>query len=230
MKATPSEISAAAEAAISARQKATDAKAAADAAGGTDEALNEAYTTAEKTASDAETHALTLSQSLTSPDERQTKINKLRRKRDFIDKDLRELGNEEENDDDEDEDDQPLTKGEFKRMQATQARKTAQQMAEAIQDPIDRQAVLSALATVVASGDPEKDFRSAVAIANIDRNSKVLEEINRKPLTRSRPTGVGAPSNREEPFVPTAAEALLMRGMGLTKEAVLKARGQSSKS
>lgn len=230
------EARAAAEAAISARQKATDAKAAADAAGGVDTTLNDAQTAAEKEATTAEAHALTLSQSLPNQDENDKKKQKLLRKRDFINKDLKALGvdvedEDEDTDEDDEEDlDKPITRRELLAIETGNARKTAKEMADAITDPLDKEAVTKALALVVPSKDPAKDFQAAVAIANIDRNSKILEEISRKPITRSSPTGTGAPVRREEAFVPTAAEAMFMRQMGLTKEDVLKARAQSAKS
>ena len=228
------EARAAAEAAIGARQKATDAKAAAEAAGGADDALNTAQTEAERLATEAEGHALTLSQSLPPADDAEKKKEKLLRKRKFIDKDLKALGvdvdDEEENDLDEDEDlDKPVTHRELQAIEAGKARKTAFEMAEAIADPIDRKAVLESLKLVVPTGDPERVFISAVAIANIDRNSKILEEIQRRPATRTSPTGTGAPARREEEFVPTAHEQMFMSKMGLTKTDILKARANGAK-
>lgn len=236
MTPTPSsaEIRAAAETAIAARQKAKDAKAAADAAGGADEALNTAYATAESEATGAESHALELSQSLPPGENKEKKKDQLLRRRSFIDKDLRALGvnpTEEQNADDDAEDlDAPMTRREFQEMETAKARNTAQQMAEAISDPLDRAAVLAALPRVVATANPENDFRDAVAIANRERNSKILQEVGRRPATRSTPTGTGAPALQEEPFVPTAYEQMFMTKVGLTKEAILKARASAAKA
>lgn len=233
MKPTLIEARAAAGAAISKRQAAVDAKAAADAAGGADEALNTAVTTAEQEATTAEAHALELSQALPPADDTGKKKEKLLRKRKFIDKDLRELGvdpdEEDEEEDDEPDLDKPVTFRDLQNIEARQSRKTAQQMAEDIADPLDKAAVLKALPLVVATADPVADFQRAVAIANIDRNSKILDEVARKPITRTTPTGTGAPANREEAFVPTQYEQQFMRQMGLTKEDILKARAASVK-
>lgn len=227
------EARAAAEAAIGARQKAVDAKAAAEAAGGADTALNEALTAAEQAATTAETHALTLSQSLPAQDDAEKKKEKLLRKRKFIDKDLKALGvdveDADEDEDEEEDDDKPMTRGDYKKLQVTGARNTAKQLADAIVDPLDRAAVVDSLKLVVPSGDSEKDFKAAVAIANIDRNSKILEEIQRKPIARTAPTGTGAPARREEEFVPTAHEQMFMSKMGLTKADILKARAAGAK-
>lgn len=228
------EIKVAAEAAIGARQKAVDAKAAADAAGGEDDSLNTAADTAAQEAATAEATALTLSQNLPATDDVEKKKQKLLRKRAFINKDLKTLGvavEDDEEGDDEDEDlDKPLTRRDLQAMEASNARRTAQQMVEAISDPLDRAAVLQALPQVVASSDPEKDFRSAVAIANIARNSKILEEIQRKPITRTTRTGTGAPPLHEEPFVPTAYEQMFMQKGLLKKEDILKARAKAIKA
>ncbi len=231
MKPTSSEVRAAAEAAIGARQKATDAKAAADAAGNADEALNDALTVAEQEAVTAEGHALALSQALDT-DPKEARKEKLLRRRKFIDNDLKKLGVDPDGneDDDEDELDKPLTLRDLQAIDAGKARKTAQEMAGAITDSLDRAAVTQALMLVVPSADPEKDFKAAVAIANIDRNSKILEEIQRKPITRTSPTGSGAPPNREEVFTPTAYEQMFMRQMGLTKEDILEARNGNKAS
>lgn len=229
MKPTQTEVRAAAEAAIGKRQAAVDAKAAADAAGGADQALNTAATTAQDEATAAETHALELSQALPPADDKDRKKAKLLRKREFINKDLRELGvdpdDEDEEEDDEQDLDKPVTFRDLAAIEARQSRKTAQEMANEIADPLDKAAVLRALPLVVATADPAADFQRAVAIANIDRNSKILDEVARNPVTRTSPTTTGAPVRREEAFVPTAYEIQFMRQFGLTKEAVLKARG-----
>lgn len=224
------EIRQIAETAISARQKATDAKAAADAAGGSDEDLNTSLAQAETDATDAEAKALALSSAPAAlPEGTEEKKRKLLRKRGFIDKDLKALGvdpSEAESELDEGEDlDKPLTRRDLQQIEAGKARQTAVQLADAIADPLDKAAVKDSLRLVVPSGDADKDFRAAVAIANIDRNSKILEEIGRKGATRSTATGTGAPANREEVFEPTPAEQAFMRApFNLTKAAILKAR------
>lgn len=225
-------IKAAAEAAIGARAKVVNAKAAADAAGGADEALNIALTDAETNATKLEADALTLSQTTPTADDIETKKKKLLRKRNFINKDLAELGVDVEDEDDEtgeDEDlDKPVTLRDLQAIEAGKARQTSQQMVETmISDALDRTAVVEALRLIVPSGDPEKDFKAAVAIANIERNSKILEEVARNPVVRNRPTGTGAPANREEVFTPTPQEQAFMRPpFNLSKEAVLKARAK----
>lgn len=232
MKPTLIEVRAAAEAAIGKRQTAVDAKAAAEAADGVDDTLNAAQTTAEHEATTAEAHALELSQALPPADDKEKKKEKLLRKRKFINKDLRELGvdtDEEEEEEDEPDLDKPVTFRDLQAIEAGKSRKNALQMAEEIADPLDKAAVLKALPLVVATTDPVADFQRAVAIANIERNSKILDEVARKPVTRTSPTGTGAPVNREEAFVPTQYEQQFMRQMGLTKEDILRARAGDSK-
>lgn len=226
------EARAAAEAAIGARQKATEAKTAADAAPGNQD-LADALVAAEKAATEAASQAFALSQALPSQDDIDRKREKLLRKRKFIDKDLHDLGvdvDDEDEDDDEEDLDKPLTLRHLQAIEAGNARKTAQEMADAITDPLDKEAVTKALMLVVPTRDSAKDFQAAVAIANIDRNSKILEEIQRRPITRSSPTGTGAPARREETFIPTADEQMFMKQMGLKKEDILKARAKAQEN
>lgn len=223
------EIRAVAAAAISARSTATQAKDAADAAGGSDEQLNQAAIDADSLAKDAEAKALTLSQAAPEADpEKGKKVAKLLRKKAFIDRDLQNLGvdvGEEDEDAGEADLDQPVTRRELNEMRQREAAQTTLQMAEAIEDEPDKQAVIAALAQVVPSGDSAKDFKAAVAIANIDRNSKILEEAARATAPRTAPTRTGAAPKRSEPFEPTAEEQMYMRApFNLSQADILKAR------
>lgn len=223
---------AAAESAIQKRQAVTNAKAAAEAAGGTDAGLNEAILLAEQEATKAESEAIALSQTLPPQDDTEKRKEKLLRKRKFINKDLKDLGVDIEDDEIEDEDDEedldkPVTRRELLAIETGRSRQTATQMAETIGDALDRAAVLKALPLVVPTADPEKDFKAAVAIANIERNSKILDEVARRTTPRTSPTGTGAPVLREEAFVPTQYEQMFMRSMGLTKEDILKSRAKA---
>lgn len=238
-KLSVEETKAVAEAAITARQKATDAKAALESAGGADEALQTALDEAETAATAAEAAATALSQNPNPDDGKDKKIKKLKRKQGFIARELEELGADDEDDegDDDEEDDvledledsTPLTVGAYKRIQAKGARETALQMVKAIEDEEDREAVRAALKSVVVSGDPDADFKKAVAIANADRNSKVLEELARTGNARRAPTRTGAaPKKAAEPFVATALEQSYMKAFNLTEKDILAAREKAA--
>lgn len=236
MKNSVAEIKAVAEAAITARHTADQAKTAMDAADGADEALNTAYAQAEKLALDAKAKADALSQEDIEDPEAKRKA-KLLRKQKIIGKELAKLGVDEDDDEDDEDDeddgdidpDKPLTLRDINKIEAKKAQLSVQEMVKTISDAGDQAAVREALKSIVPSGDPAADFKKAVAIANSDRNSKVLQEVARKaaPLTRSTGSGA-APLRTEQEFTPTAAEATYMRApFNLTKEDLLKARAKA---
>lgn len=233
-KLSVEEIKAVAESAIAARQAAEAAKQALEDAGGEDETLKSAYESAEQAAKDAQAKAEALSQGPTPPAPDQKKIEKLKRKMNFIKEDLRAAGaldeEEEDEEDDLDDEDRPLTMGDLKRIDARKAAKTALEMANAIEDAGDKAAVVEALKSVVPSGDPQKDFGNAVAIANRVRNSVILEEAGRKVAAPAHTMGAGAPARQQQgdKFEPTLQEQAYMRPpFSLSKEEILAARGTS---
>lgn len=229
---TIEEIQAIAAGAIAAKQKATDARAAADEAGGTDEALNAAAETAETESVAATAKAEALSQGPTAAAPDKKAIDKLKRKKAIISAELRKAGVEDESDDDDDEDDldnpdRPLTVGDLQRIKAREASSTAVQMADAVTDTVARDAIKAALKSVVPSGDPQKDFTNAVAIASVAKNNQVLEEIRRKGPQVQHRSGAGAPIKAaDEAFVPTEEEAKYMKAFGLSEADVKTARAQ----
>lgn len=237
-KLSVEEIKAVAEAAITAKQVATDARKAADEAGGTDEDLNAAAQAAEKASSEASAKAESLSQvtPVVDPD-KEKKKQKLKRKQAIIARQLSELGettDEDEDEDDEDElddPDRPLTVRDLSRLEANKAKKTAVQMAEAIEDPEAAKAVKEALGKVVASGDPIQDFQNAVAIASAAKNSQVLEELRRKGPPVQYRSGAGAPPKPPTPeFVMTEEERRFVSQGWLTEAEVKEARKAASQA
>lgn len=229
-KLSVDEIKAVAETAITTRY-AADAAQTALATNPEDQTLKDAYAIAEQVATQAKQKADALSQQggLTPQ-----QIAKKKRKIAIIQNDLRQAGvstgtattDDDDDDDDADDDDQPLTRGDLKRMRAEEAQQTAVQMAESIADTAAKQAVVAALNDVVPSGNAEEDFKKAVAIANIDRNNKILEEMARKPTVVFHRAGAGAPPPQAEgAFEPTADEARFMRPpFSLTKEQIIATR------
>lgn len=228
------EIKAVAEAAITARFVADAAKTQWENVAGSDQeaTLKTAYDQAEQAALDAKTKADALSQTPSHTPLSQVQIDKKKRKIKILQSELKGAGQDDDNDDDEDEDDiedldRPLTQRDLQRIEREKATETSLSMAEAITDPVAQQAVKDALARVVASGDPAKDFADAVAIANRDKNNKVLEEMARRRTPVQHASGAGAPLNRPEAeFTPTAIEASYMKHpFNLSKEDILRARG-----
>lgn len=233
MKYSVAEIKAVAEAAITTRHAADAAKTAMEAAP-EDESLKTAYATAESLAGEAKTKADALSHETTMTPEQ---IAKAKRKKAAIESDLRLAGaleddTEEDDDIDMDDPNRPLTVGDLQRHEARKATQTAVQMADTIEDTVLRDAVKDALKDVVPSGDSQADLKKAVAIANIDKNSKVLEEFGRKVIPSVHRSGAGAPPKPLEPdFEPTADEARFMRPpFNVPKEDILKSRRASQQA
>lgn len=234
MKLSVQEIRAVAEAAITARHAADAAQKALEAAPD-DASLKSAYEQAEQAAVDAKTKADALSQAPTKTPEQ---IAKIKRKRAILTRELQDAGEPvDDTDEDEDDDDddlgkdpsRPVTFGDLQRMRRTESTQTVKQMAETITDPVAKQAVLNALDSIKPSGDPEKDFKNAVAIASQDKNLKVLEEVARRPAPVQHRAGPGAPARQEgEAFEPSKEEASFMKAFGLTKEDVLRARAAAA--
>lgn len=227
------QIKAIAEKAITTRTAADAAKVAYD-ANPTDDSLKAAYESAEAAATTAKSEADALSQQTTafSPEQ----IAKKKRKVAILQNELRQVGalDDDKDDDDDDADDlddpnRVVTVGDLQRIEAKKASETAVQMADAIPDLEARQAVKDALARLIPSGSAEKDFTDAVAIANREKNSKVLEELQRRPLPVQHRGSAGAPPKKQDAeFVPTAYEAGYMKAFKLSKEDVLKARAEAA--
>lgn len=226
------EIAAAAETATTTKLAAQAAKTAYDAAP-TDESLKTAYDTAKQAADDAKKIVDDLSQAGTSRYSTQ-QIDKMKRRRAIIDNELRKAGaieDDEDIDGDDDIDpldidpDKPLTLRDLQRIENKRASKTTISMAKAITDPLLRSAVEAAINDVVPSGNPDADFKKAVAIANIEKNSKVLEELGRRVTAPQHRSGPGAPPPKEdEVFEATPQEAKMMQWAGLSKEQVIASR------
>lgn len=232
MKISEGEVKAAAQTALAARNTATEAKTKANEAANVDPELNKAATDAEATATDAESKAADLSQKFTT---QQKDIGKMKAKRADIDKTLREYGEDDDelaadDDDDEIDPDKPLTLRDLQRIDAGKAHKTAKELAAAVADPDERKAIQDALAnsinpTLIAS-NPQQAFEQARAIANGARNSKIIEEANRRGKgAGGRATGAGAPAKVDDFFEPTVEERHYMRPpFNMTKEEILAAR------
>lgn len=232
-KLSVDEIKAVAEAAITAQHELSAAKKALEEQGGDDESLKTALETAEQKAKETKEKADALSQ---NESQRKTpeQIAKMKRKKAIIERELRdagELSDEDEDDDDSDFDedpDRPVTFKDLQRIERQKATESALQMAQAIEDGVARDAVKEALKRIMPSGDPAKDFRDAVSIANRDKNNKILEELGRRVEVSSHQSGSGAPPRKADAeFTPTAEEAKYMKPpFNMTSKEILAYRKQ----
>lgn len=123
-------------------------------------------------------------------------------------------------------DETPLTIGTFRDMQKKDAKKTALQLADGIEDEAERTNVKAILNRLSPSGDAHADLALARGSANSAKNKQIVEELQRKgdPARYVNNPGAGGKAP-EELFEPTAEEASMMRApFNLTQEEVLKAR------
>ncbi len=168
-----------------------------------------------------------------------TRLEKLRHTKASIDAQIAE---EEANNgiiigDDDEDDDKPLTKGDLKRMQKNEAKKTALNLANDLTDDEEREKVTELLETrILPSGNPQKDLDLALAAVRSEKNQQIAAEIARKKSnSSSRSSGTGAPLKEEDQFVPTEDELAAARMVGKKTPAdlkafVMKARAKERKS
>jgi len=126
-------------------------------------------------------------------------------------------------------DDKPLTLKDLREIQKQDARKTAEQMADEL-DEATREKVKAELRFIVPSGDAEADFKRALATANVEHNQKIVEMLAARTEPRKTAAGSSAPPKVEEEFVPTDDEKVMMRPpYNLSKEKILEARKRTEK-
>lgn len=128
-----------------------------------------------------------------------------------------------------DEDSKPLTVGDFKRMKAEEATKTALQLADAESDPKAKELLKYHLQnTIRPTGNPQEDFKLAKAIVNSVKNGQIAELAGKKGTAKTHSSGSGAPTKGEDNFVPTEQETRYMKPpFNLTKEKILEARRET---
>lgn len=154
-----------------------------------------------------------------------TKAEKLLYTRKRIDEQLKEEGIEVEPPTDDDS--KPMTLGDFKKLQAQVAQKTALDLANEVSNETERELLKYHLEnTIRSTGNPQEDFKLAQSLVNSVKNQQITEEILRKPNTKSAPTGSGAPARETKPDEElTADEMTYMRPpWNLSKQQILEAR------
>ena len=156
--------------------------------------------------------------------QKRTKLEKLQYRKKLIDEQLKDMGVDDEPVVEDDE--QPLTRGEFKKMQAQEAQKTALQIADEIPNQTERELVKYHLEnTIRSTGNPQQDLSLARSIVNDAKNRQILEEQQRKGQASSQSSGSGAPVRNEAPTELTVEELGMMKPpFNLTKEQVIAAR------
>ncbi len=127
---------------------------------------------------------------------------------------LEDEGDESEAIDDEEDDSKPLTVGDLKRMRKEDAKKSALQMADGIEDEDDRELVKHYIQTkIIPSGNPKEDLEFAQAAVNSVKSRQIAEELARKGKSKSSGSGSGAPARNADDgaFEPTQEEVTMAR-------------------
>lgn len=156
-----------------------------------------------------------------------TKVEKLQYSKKRIDEQLKELGIEDESVDEDDE--KPLTRGEFKKLQAQTATKTALDLADEVSSETERELLKYHLEnTIRSTGNPQEDFKLALNLVNAVKNQQITEEVLRKPNVKTHGSGGGAPAKQEKQVEYTAEELSMMKPpWNLSKEQILEVRKKS---
>ena len=123
----------------------------------------------------------------------------------------------------------PVTVGMLDKREREQSKKTALNMAEAIEDEDERKLVIHYLKNrIVPSGNSESDLRLARSVVNSLRNSQIAQEMDRKRDPNEHQSSSGAPATHEKEFTPTIEELVFMKPpYNLKKEDIIKAREEA---
>jgi hypothetical protein len=162
---------------------------------------------------------------------KRTPVEKLLYTKQRVEKQLKELGVEDEGEDEEDldDEDQPLTVGMYKKIQRESASKTALQLAGEIQNETERELVSYHLNNSIRStGNAEEDFKLARTLVNAVKNKQIMEEQARKTPAKTHSSSSGSPAKDEEikGELTPQEKVFLGKPFNMTKEQILKTRTQ----
>lgn len=133
------------------------------------------------------------------------------------------LGGKAESEDEDEGEDVPAW---FKKHQASQVKKTALELADAISDETEKKQVKDLLNNrIIPSGKADEDFRMALGMVKAPKNKEIVEELRRYTAPSQTAMGSSMPPKYEVEFTPTPAEAQFMAPPYNTpKEKILEAR------
>ena len=114
----------------------------------------------------------------------------------------------------------------FKKFQQQEQSKTAEELADAIEDPKERELVKLKLGTVITSGSAEERVRVARGYVNAVKSGQIAEELGRAGHARTFSSGAGAPpgNSQKEPEFSPEELSYMKPPFSLSKEQVLAAR------
>ena len=127
---------------------------------------------------------------------------------------------------DTEEDDRPLTVGEFRKLQAQQAAKSAIELAEAIPNSAERELTKFHIEnTIRPSGDANEDLARARALANSVRNQQIADMHAKRVPPSNHSGSTGVPANQPKEQLNLTKEELELKQLaGLSDEEILDAR------
>lgn len=123
--------------------------------------------------------------------------------------------------------DAPLTVGMYEQMQKDKAQKTALQLADDIGDDNERELIKHYITNrIVPSGDPQADFALARGMVNSVKTGQIVEELGRKSDAKAHSRGPSAPPKTERgPGEFTPEEQRFMKPpFSLTQAQIIAAR------
>lgn len=130
-----------------------------------------------------------------------------------------------------DEDNQPLTKGEYRKMMAGSVAKTALQEADTIPNETERELVKYHLEnTIKSTGIPTEDLKLARALVNAVKNTQIIEETARKGIAKTHSNSSGVDAKQEKEVIYTDEEKKMMHSFKLSPKDILNAREGKSHS
>lgn len=138
------------------------------------------------------------------------------------------LGTKEEPTED---DDQPVTKAELRKYLASNATKTALQLADEIANETERELVKHYLENrITPSGDANQDLKDARRMVNAIKNEQILEEQARKNPAKQHSNSTSAPAKedrKDEGELEPSEMPFLKAPFNMTKAEILEARKKS---
>ncbi|MCK5605584.1 hypothetical protein KAR91_27065 [Candidatus Pacearchaeota archaeon] len=154
-----------------------------------------------------------------------TKRERLNHAKSKIDEQIGEL-DEEEGIAPEVTNDTPVTVGMLDKREREQAKNTAIDIAEGIEDEDERKLTIHYLENrIKPSGDPQADVTLARSAVNSIRNGEIAQEMSRQNKPAQHSSSQGNPKPHEQVFQPTEEERVFMQEpYNLKKEDIIEAR------
>jgi hypothetical protein len=133
-----------------------------------------------------------------------------------------------ENDDD---DNQPITRGEWKKLQQQTSQKTAIELAREIESESERELAIHYLESrIVPSGNPQEDLRLALAAVNSVKNSQIATMATNRGTPTRYASGSGMPAKPEKAPISDLTEIeRTLKAQGLVTDDDIRSAREAAK-